>query len=187
MGLAKMYESGSGFGKVRKDQAKAKGLRSRIEASCDQGDADSCELMAEYDKSGPAAENRWHIKSLVFTNQRCGRGEAKACFLAGKAHLLGRGTPMDRSRAAELLGKACALRSGDACDELASINRDKPALQWGNLVSGCELGHAHSCARLRALFDSDPPGDAAATKKGEALLKRRCLAGTKEACASKTP
>ena len=100
---------------MKRDEARAKPLYARVEASCDKGDAESCRQLAGRERGVKPENNRWWMKALVFATQRCATGDGKACQRAALAHRLGEGTPKDEAQAAELLQKSCAAGVKEAC------------------------------------------------------------------------
>lgn len=111
--LAQLLERGEGS--LKRDEARAKPLYARVEASCDKGDVESCTQLGMRERSVKPESNRWWMKALVFATQRCASGDGKACQRAARAHRLGEGTPKDEAQAAELLQKSCAAGLKEAC------------------------------------------------------------------------
>jgi TPR repeat protein len=88
---------------------------------------------------------------------RCGVGDVGACARAGLMYADGRGVPVDRARAWELLGTACAGGDALGCAELGRLylTDDGPRRDAARAAVlarvACDGGDGHGCATLAQL------------------------------------
>lgn len=93
---------------------------------------------------------------------RCRDADGAACAQLGRAYLRGTLISRDVGRAARLLREACDRGDGQACEEVAEVYANEPAVAdsqkaFAALKDACKLGRRSPCRRISVAPDDEPP------------------------------
>ena len=146
-------------------------------------------LFAAHQGTAPVAD------TLSSQNDRCERGDAVACRIAGLAYVHGRGVSQQPTRAVELFEKACDADDARACNALGLsyqsgegvAKEDLPRAE-GFFSKACSLGEAHGCEALATMYSEPGVEDAKARlitnlrQRGIDLSRAACQHGDARAC-----
>jgi len=93
-----------------------------LNSQCDDGDADSCRILANRVENGTLGENRDVDRALQLYSRSCELGSRKGCAglgRIGERYDRGDGVTQDRARAAEIYELACSHGDNGACLDLS--------------------------------------------------------------------
>lgn len=126
---------------------------------------------------------------LPHADDRCERGDIKACFEMGKAYLTGEGVPKDLDRAAALLTRGCEGGAPSAC----SLLGDMFARGWGGKKDearaielykrSCDGRNGTGCHHLGQMFEFGH-GVRSSLEDARKLYELSCTLGNPEGCES---
>jgi len=165
-------------------------MKKLAERACKLEHGDGCFLVAAIIEEGRAgAKKPDPAKAIPWLEKACDFEDARSCELLANRYLEGtNGARRDVAKAAARFERACALGSGEACNDLGvAIGSGTPGFPKGGhdkarevFARGCELGHEHACNNMRlaaaqgpapAAAGSDAPGAREGTT--ELALDRR--------------
>jgi TPR repeat protein len=162
-------------------------------AACKKGNAASCRtlgVMALNKQDEDAPQTVARAENLLV--DACAKGDGEACCHMGNLYQdqlvrSGLGMKADRLRSVALFGRACALRHGTACHNLALMHLggegvEKDAAMASKLLEkACILGRIRACSTLGLIYFAgcgvEP--DPSISLRG---FKRACDGGDEVAC-----
>jgi TPR repeat protein len=172
------------------DHARADELDARIEAlpssqvPCSSSDPHNCRAKESQRLPISRADKAWASEQA----KGCERNDAAACYRLGRAYRLGVGVRSNRAIAQKLFAQACDADQGDACMELADLQRRGGNIgqlngQFALHQRGCQLNALAACD---ALADDYLGGEGVGTDatRGEALLRDGCARGFEQSCSN---
>ncbi|QDG54577.1 sel1 repeat family protein [Persicimonas caeni] len=145
--LAKVYRKGRG--EVEADAQKAVATAAK---ACQGGLVDGCERYWLY-----LSETIDRAGALDYAN-KCNGGDADACYVSGRAFVVGESIEAEVDRGRALLEKGCSAGSALSCERLAITycNSDDPKgaeLAGKYFERACSKGAEYSCYALGDLYD----------------------------------
>lgn len=128
-------------------------------------------------KDGVAADP---AKGARYYEKGCDKGMRLACRNLGLLYVDGRGVPMNRGKAIELLDRSCAAGLGLACEELAEIfdqGKAGGSIDAAKAVNayqrGCDMGSGRACGQLGRHY-KDGNGVPKDVPRGIGLYEKGC-------------
>lgn len=128
-----------------------KDLIDNFQKECDEGDDDSCFIVAVSYQKGLAGAMKDSFKAKDIGEKLCSKDHAGACGLLGAIYLLGDGAKQDYKKAYTYNKKGCDLNNGYPCVNLAMMyeNGDgvKKNIQTAKEYYGkaCDLKYQPGC------------------------------------------
>ncbi len=139
--------AGTGYGYPEGGYQEAEGL---MEKACDLGDWVACtNIASELREAGAEPADLDHPDAIIA--QACAAGTDEAC-LSRSRFLLGSGRPEELSQATGMLEAMCRKSVLEACQDLATLAKDKPepdqSLVGQYQQLACDLGSAEDCTNM---------------------------------------
>jgi ankyrin repeat protein len=126
-------------------------------------------------------------RDFVVAGMKCAEDDQYGCSALAWAYDTGKGTKVDKSRAAQLYDLACRLGSQSSCTNLAydydqgeGVEED-PHRAAPLYEKACDAGEARACYNL-GLLVSAGRGTAKDAARATALFQKACEGGDKNAC-----
>jgi TPR repeat protein len=151
------------------------------EQRCQQGATAACGELGRFLVARSDIEKDVE-RGLVLLEVACGQDDPPACAALGRMYI-DRGHDKARARARELLTRACARRSAEACTglgEVLEIDRGERVELVAAFHKGCALGDALGCERYGHILWRDTFGDG--RTQAEEAFARACGLGRLSSC-----
>ena len=170
--VAYLYAEGAGG---TKNVARAKEL---FEKGCEDNDGDACAGLAWL-----FATEKDFVRSSAFYAKACSGGSVFGCSSLGYAYQVGRGVPVDRDRAQELLDKACDGGDVYGCIEVAKCYTGKKDVAAALLryERACAIGDAKGCRYAASVYFEGPFAE---PTRAVSLFEKACANGDLFSCTS---
>ena len=125
-----------------------------VEAMCQRGDADGCDATAAFALARPKPTAADFQRAAHAYERTCAANPA-ACDNIGLFYSLGLGVPQDSARAISLLQKACDLKNGNGCYNLAFLAEKSGDLGrvFTLYTKACESGSQEACVNLGMAYE----------------------------------